>query len=143
MLFTFNDGLFERMYHGRAQVITLSLRKPTAQDAAATLCHSLRKWTQRQYRHICAIQGGKTRRQEANVQRKQEMTVFPRGVNQTIPNTRKKRMWYCTTPFRTYPPSLLTPGIQIFTGCITLQTQGCPRACHEGVGGEWRKTSTH
>ena len=41
------------------------------------------------------------------------MTVFPRGVNQTIPNTRKKRTWYCTTPFGTYP-FLLTPGIQTF-----------------------------
>jgi len=37
MLFTFNDGIFEGMYRGRTQVITLSLRKPTAQDAATTL----------------------------------------------------------------------------------------------------------
>ena len=29
--------MFERMYHGRAQVITLSVRKPAAQDAAGTL----------------------------------------------------------------------------------------------------------
>jgi hypothetical protein len=45
MLFTFNDGLFERMYHGRAQVITLSLRKPTAQEAAATLLSFIEKAT--------------------------------------------------------------------------------------------------
>jgi len=43
MLFTFNDGLFERMYHGRTQVITLSIRKPKAQDAAATLSSFMEK----------------------------------------------------------------------------------------------------
>jgi hypothetical protein len=39
--------------------------------------------------HMCAVQTRKTRRQEASVQRKQEMRVFPCGVNQTIPTTRK------------------------------------------------------
>lgn len=93
MLFTFNDELFERMYQGRAQVITLSIRKPTGQDAAATLfvIHGESELSTISLHHICAIQRRKTRRQEANVRRKQEMTVFPRGVNQTIPNTRNKK----------------------------------------------------
>jgi hypothetical protein len=71
--------------------------------------------TQPQYHHICAIHIRKTRRQETNVQRKQEMTVFPRGVNQTIPNTRGKKknvVQYCSfkdissLPFDTRYPHL-------------------------------------
>jgi len=42
-MFTFNDGLFEKVYHGRTQVITLSLRKPTVQDAATTFYSFMEK----------------------------------------------------------------------------------------------------
>ena len=105
------------MHHGRAQVITLSLRT-TAQAGDAAVLLSVTE--SERSRAVTSVQSreGKPDGRKPTFSGNRKWQYFLEGLTKASPTQGKKEHGTIPTPFRTGPPFLFTPGIHILRDAL-------------------------